>query len=182
MRVVNGLVPNAYRADIAGSVTVGGQDAKGLTIRQISETVGTLLQNPGRQVVGHSVLADIAFGLEMRQVAKAERERRVADTLALVGMTGLSERYPAQLSGGQQQRVAIARALVAEPKLILADEPTGNLDSENGAAVMDLLAALNAAGYLVVVMHSPAIRHELGDRRGIRFGDRHQIEAIHEVD
>src|SRR6202035_3163162 len=71
MRVVNGLVPNAYRADIGGSVTVGGQDAKELTIRQISETVGTLLQNPGRQVVEPWVLADIAFGLENRAVRLA---------------------------------------------------------------------------------------------------------------
>ena len=86
MRLVNGLVPNAYRADIGGPVTVGGQDAKGLTIRQISQTVGTLLQNPGTQVVGHSVLADIAFGLENRGVPAGDILARVHGVARRLGI------------------------------------------------------------------------------------------------
>ena len=102
-----------------------------------------------------NVAENVEVALLYRQVAARERRRRVLEALDRVGIEHRARHLPQQLSGGQQQRVAIARALVVEPRLILADEPTGNLDSENGAAVMDLLAALNAAGTtIVMVTHS----------------------------
>ena len=111
----------------AGSIRIDGRDL--LAIPASKRGLGIVFQNYA--LFPHlSVTTNIAFGLEMRQVAKAERMRRVADTLALVGLTGLSERYPAQLSGGQQQRVALARALVIQPELLLLDEPLSNLDAK----------------------------------------------------
>ncbi|MEM1094554.1 MAG: ABC transporter ATP-binding protein [Bacteroidota bacterium] len=90
-------------------------------------------------------------------IPSAEREERVNNSLDRVGMMHRKKHFPQQLSGGQQQRVAIARAVVAEPKLILADEPTGNLDSTHGEEVMNLLTALNEIGTtIVMVTHSPA--------------------------
>ena len=84
-----------------------------------------------------------------------ERTRRALEAAKLVQIEGLMERKPGEMSGGQQQRVAIARAVVCEPRLILADEPTGNLDSKNGKEVMDLLAELNDDGTtIVMVTHS----------------------------
>ena len=104
-----------------------------------------------------SVAENVELPLLYLKASKAERKERTEAALDRVGMAHRRGHTPQQLSGGQQQRVAIARAVVAGPKLLLADEPTGNLDSKNGAAVMDLLAELNAAGTtIVMVTHSPS--------------------------
>ena len=93
-------------------------------------------------------------------VPKDERKRRVEEVMARMDISHRVKHFPQQLSGGQQQRVAIARAVVANPKIILADEPTGNLDSKNGKEVMDLLTQLNKEGTTVVmVTHS---QHDAG--------------------
>ena len=97
----------------------------------------------------------IDLQLKYLKVPKAERKQRVLDILRKVNLSQRATHYPQQLSGGQQQRVAIARAVVGKPKLILADEPTGNLDSKNGLEVMELLSQLNAEGTtIVMVTHS----------------------------
>jgi putative ABC transport system ATP-binding protein len=89
-------------------------------------------------------------------VAKAERSRLVGEALELVHLPGYGGRYPRQLSGGQQQRVAVARALAGKPSILLADEPTGNLDSANGEAVMNLLTELHKEGATIcMVTHDP---------------------------
>ena len=103
-------------------------------------------------------------------VNRHERRRKVGQALESVGMSHRMRHYPAQLSGGQQQRVAIARALVGDPQILLADEPTGNLDSANGEKVMDLLAALNLGGAtLVMVTHEP--RYAARAKRIVRLFD-----------
>jgi putative ABC transport system ATP-binding protein len=104
-----------------------------------------------------TVEENVEVALIYRGVAGAERKRRVGQALERVGLPHRARHLPQQLSGGQQQRVAVARALVAEPKLILADEPTGNLDTNNGDAVMDMLTEISRAGTTVVmVTHSHA--------------------------
>jgi putative ABC transport system ATP-binding protein len=103
-----------------------------------------------------TVQENIELPLLYLKTPPAERGRRVAEVMERLGITARRSHFPQQLSGGQQQRVAIARAVVAEPKLILADEPTGNLDSAHGHEVMDLLAKLNDGGTtIVMVTHSP---------------------------
>ncbi|ATI57013.1 MAG: ABC transporter ATP-binding protein [Sphingomonas sp.] len=99
---------------------------------------------------------NIALGLAYRKDA-GDRKARVAAAMDKVGIAHRARHFPHQLSGGQQQRAAIARAIVGDPKLILADEPTGNLDTANGEQVMGILSALNAEGAtIVMVTHSPS--------------------------
>ena len=104
-----------------------------------------------------TIAENVEVALLYRRIAAAERKDRVAAALERVGMSHRAGHLPRQLSGGQQQRAAVARAFVSEPKLILADEPTGNLDSANGDVVMELLTSLVATGTSVVmVTHSLA--------------------------
>lgn len=107
-----------------------------------------------------NVYENIELPLLYLGIPAKERRRRIEEAMARMNITHRSKHFPAQLSGGQQQRVAIARAVVANPKLILADEPTGNLDSQNGREVMELLQELHRSGTtIVMVTHS---HHDAG--------------------
>ena len=104
-----------------------------------------------------TIAENIELGLTYRGGSAKDRKAKVADAMDRVGVGHRARHYPHQLSGGQQQRAAIARAVVGEPRLLLADEPTGNLDTANGAQVMDILKGLNADGAtIVMVTHSPS--------------------------
>lgn len=103
-----------------------------------------------------NVYENIELPLRYMNVSASERKQKVTDIMKRLNISHRAKHFPQQLSGGQQQRVAIARAVVAGPKLILADEPTGNLDSKNGKEVMDLLSELHGDGTtIVMVTHSP---------------------------
>src|SRR5213080_1783845 len=103
-----------------------------------------------------TVYENVELPLTYRGMPSAERKRRVQEALERVGMSHRMKHYPSQLSGGQQQRVAVARALCGQPAILLADEPTGNLDSRNGEAVMDLLHQLHREGATIcMVTHDP---------------------------
>ncbi len=103
-----------------------------------------------------TVFENVELPLTYRSMPSAERKKRVQEVLERVGMAHRMKHYPSQLSGGQQQRVAVARALVGQPSILLADEPTGNLDSKNSEAVMDLLRQLHREGATIcMVTHDP---------------------------
>jgi putative ABC transport system ATP-binding protein len=120
-----------------------------------AETLGFIFQN-FNLIDELTVQENVALGLAYREGSGKSRER-VAMAMDRVGIAHRGRHYPNQLSGGQQQRAAIARAIVGDPKLILADEPTGNLDTENGAQVMSILTGLNNDGAtIIMVTHSPS--------------------------
>jgi putative ABC transport system ATP-binding protein len=117
-----------------------------------------------------SVFENVELPLTYRGMGGAERKQRVHAALERVGMAHRAKHLPSQLSGGQQQRVAVARAVAGEPLILLADEPTGNLDSKSGESVMDLMAELHAAGATIcMVTHDP--RYARHAQRGIHLFD-----------
>src|SRR5579871_1396664 len=122
-----------------------------------------------------TVYENVELPLTYRGMPSAERKKRVHDALDRVGMSHRVKHYPSQLSGGQQQRVAVARALGGDPSILLADEPTGNLDSANGEAVMDLLRELHRGGATIcMVTHDP--RYARYADRTIRLFDGRIVE------
>jgi putative ABC transport system ATP-binding protein len=126
-----------------------------------------------------TVYENVELPLTYRRIPAAERKRRVDSALERVGMAHRMRHYPAQLSGGQQQRVAVARALAGEPAILLADEPTGNLDSKNGDAVMELLRDLHRTGSTIcMVTHDP--RFSRFADRTVHLFDGRVVEETHE--
>jgi putative ABC transport system ATP-binding protein len=151
----------------SGSYSLGDREVAQLAASERSRIrnreIGFIFQN--FNLIGDLTVAEnVELPLTYRGLSAGERRRRTAEALDRVGMSHRARHYPAQLSGGQQQRVAVARAIAGEPAVLLADEPTGNLDTVNGELVMELLAGLHRAGStLVMVTH---------DRRFNRYANR----------
>ncbi len=125
-----------------------------------------------------TVYENVELPLTYRGMASAERKERVQKALERVGMAHRMKHYPSQLSGGQQQRVAVARAVVGDPSILLADEPTGNLDSTNGEAVMDLLGELHKGGATICMVTHDTRYAEHADRT-INLFDGRIVEEGH---
>jgi putative ABC transport system ATP-binding protein len=143
----------------AGSYVLDGKDVSRLSDREMSQirnrTIGFIFQS-FNLIPDLNVFDNVDVPLRYRGLPAAERKKRIERSLELVGLSARTRHLPSQLSGGQQQRVAIARVLAGEPKLILADEPTGNLDSVMTREIMDLLERINNDGTtIVMVTHSP---------------------------
>lgn len=139
----------------SGSFSFAGTDIAGYSEKQLAElrkaSIGFVFQS-FNLIDELTVFENVELPLQYQKVRKSERKQRVEAILKRVGIDHRGEHLPQQLSGGQQQRVAVARALVINPKLILADEPTGNLDSKNGDEVMSMLRELNKEGTTVIMV------------------------------
>ncbi|HET9048289.1 MAG TPA: ABC transporter ATP-binding protein [Chiayiivirga sp.] len=144
-----------------GDYILDGIDVKGLSDNARSklrnEKIGFIFQS-FNLIPDLNLFDNCDVPLRYRGMAAAERKLRIEDALGLVGLGSRMKHYPAELSGGQQQRAAIARALAGSPRLLLADEPTGNLDSQMARSVMELLEGINEQGTtIVMVTHDPEL-------------------------
>ncbi len=143
----------------SGTYMLDGKDVSRLSDREMSKirnsTIGFIFQS-FNLIPDLNVFDNVDVPLRYRGLGAADRKQRIERALEMVGLSARTRHLPSQLSGGQQQRVAIARVLAGDPKLILADEPTGNLDSVMTREIMDLLDRINTAGTtIVMVTHSP---------------------------
>ena len=158
---------NMLERPTLGEVLIDGKSMTELSQRELREKRRdiTMIFQGFNLLMQRNCLKNVCFPLELAGVKKADAEKRAAELLELVGLGDKFKSYPAQLSGGQQQRVAIARALVSKPAIVLADEPTGNLDSKTSADVLGLLKTTSQKFHqtLVMITHNSEIA-QLADR------------------
>jgi putative ABC transport system ATP-binding protein len=165
----------------SGQLLIGGRDVSTLGQHEMArlrnETIGFVFQS-FHLLARTSAVENVALPLVYRGLRAGERRRRAREVLERVGLGHRLQHRPSQLSGGEQQRVAIARALVTDPAVLLADEPTGNLDTATGQQVLALLEALNAERgvAVVVVTHDPEVA--VRARRKIAMRDGKIVEAV----
>ncbi|WP_100642969.1 ABC transporter ATP-binding protein [Alteromonas facilis] len=165
-----------------GSYTLDGEDVSNLNDKKRSqvrnEKIGFIFQN-FNLIPELNLFDNVDVPLRYRRFTSAERKRRIEQSLDMVGLAKRMKHLPSQLSGGQQQRVAIARALAGEPRFLLADEPTGNLDTKMAQSVMELLGEINRNGTtIVMVTHDPHLAQQA--KRNIFVRDGRVSEGIAE--
>ncbi|MGX8683659.1 MAG: ABC transporter ATP-binding protein [Lachnospiraceae bacterium] len=158
----------------SGKLLIDGREVESLTANELAdlrlEKIGFVFQN-FQLLGGQTALENVELPLTYANIPRKERRQRAEEALARVGLHDRMDFFPNQLSGGQKQRVAIARALVNNPSIVLADEPTGALDSRTGEQVMDLFEELNREGVTVLIItHDRGIASRAGKKVEIRDG------------
>ena len=152
LRAINGLVPHAYSGELSGQVRIEGRPTTQLRLREISEVVGTLLQDPAKQIVGSTVEAELAFGPENFGIEPAKIAGRIGEVVTDTGIGHLIGRETAHLSGGERQLLAMAGALMLRPRCYVVDEPLANLDPATADRLLVQLRGLADAGHAVIIV------------------------------
>ncbi|NMA36882.1 MAG: ABC transporter ATP-binding protein [Papillibacter sp.] len=152
LSAVSGIIPHHFRGTYYGSVTVAGRDTFELSLTELSQRVGTVLQDIDSQLINSVVEDELYYGLENFGVSKAEAEERVDSALKEIGIQSLRRRYINTLSGGQKQKVAIASIVALRPRILLLDEPTGELDPYSSRQIFSLLTKLNREHGITIVV------------------------------
>jgi len=163
MRCINGLIPYTYKGEMSGDIRLFGRSVKGMEMAEISQAVGTLLQDPERQILGSYVLNEVAFGLESLGVPRAEIVSRVEKALGRLGILSLRERETFGTSGGEKQKIALAGVLAMEPKVLLLDEPLASLDPASAHEALWAFRQLADEGIAVMI-----VEHRVEDVLEIR--------------
>ncbi|WP_258808440.1 ABC transporter ATP-binding protein [Pseudidiomarina sp. CB1] len=164
-----------------GDYQLDGKSVQGMNDRQLAqlrnEKIGFIFQS-FNLLPDLNLFDNVDVPLRYRGFNSAERKQRIEQALETVGLANRMGHYPAQLSGGQQQRVAIARALAGSPRFLLADEPTGNLDSNMASGVLDLLSEINAQGTtIIMVTHDPSLAQRAQRNIFVRDGQVTEVQT-----
>ncbi len=152
LRCINGLIPRSYRGELHGSVSLNGEDVSRFSLAKLAQTVGTLLQDPERQILGAHVKSEVAFGPENLGLSAREVGERVEAALAHLGLSHLRDRETHSLSGGEKQKVALAGLLAMQPSLLLLDEPLASLDPASAREALALFRRLADEGKTIVLV------------------------------
>ncbi len=152
IRAINGLIPRSYKGEISGKVLVFGEEVKDWKLSQISQKIGTVLQDPERQILGTKVLNEVAFGLENLGMPREEIFLRVDEALDFLKITHLRDRETFNLSGGEKQKVALAGILAMRPSIVLLDEPLASLDPASAQDTLDAVRALADQGLSILMV------------------------------
>ncbi|MHB8777008.1 MAG: ABC transporter ATP-binding protein [Anaerolineales bacterium] len=152
VRAINGLIPRSYKGEIGGQVLLFGEDVKDWKLSQISQKIGTVLQDPERQILGTKVLNEVAFGLENLSMPRDEIFMRVDEALNFLKIPHLRDRETFNLSGGEKQKVALAGVLAMRPSILLLDEPLASLDPASAQDTLDAVRALADDGMTVLLV------------------------------
>jgi energy-coupling factor transport system ATP-binding protein len=152
IRCINGLIPRSYKGEVQGKVFVQGQDTADMTLAQISQQVGTVLQDPERQILGSRVRSEVAFGLENLGISRPEIRERVEEALNTLSIFHLRDRETFNLSGGEKQKVALAGILAMRPRVLLLDEPLASLDPASARETLTLVRSLADRGMSVLLV------------------------------
>ena len=158
------MVPKFFDGDFKGEVNVLGKPTKDLSMVDLSSMIGTVFQNPRNQFFTLDTTSELAFNLENHGINPELIKSRVFDIFNDLNINHLKDKDVYKLSGGQMQRVAIARALVTNPKVILADEPTGALDSKTSVQIMELIKEISKEKLVIMVTHNPELARKYSDR------------------
>ncbi len=152
MRCINGLIPRTYHGELHGEIKLFGKAVAGMNMAQLSQQVGTILQDPERQIVGSYVLNEVAFGLENLGLPRDEIIRRADETLKFLGISHLRDRETFSTSGGEKQKVALAGVLSMRPRLLLLDEPLASLDPMSSHEALQFFRWLADQGIAVMIV------------------------------
>lgn len=152
IRCINGLIPRSYKGEMTGRVVIAGQDNHGMQLSRISQLVGTVLQDPERQILGTKVINEVAFGLENMAFSRAEILQRADESLAYLNISQLRNRETFNLSGGEKQKVALAGVLAMRPSVLLLDEPLASLDPASAQETLSMVRRLVDEGLTVLMV------------------------------
>jgi energy-coupling factor transporter ATP-binding protein EcfA2 len=152
LKCLNGLIPNSYKGSLSGDIRLHGRSIKGLSLRELARTVGTMLQDPDKQIIGSTVEQEVAFGMENMAVPRKEMRQRISEVLQQLHLEHYQGQATFALSGGQRQQVAAAGLLVMQPSIFLFDEPFANLDSRAVDELEALITRLLAKGSTVLIV------------------------------